>query len=319
MNVMISPADWQRLRALRDRFLTDAREEYWTPRDLELYEATFAQRIAWKWTDALNETAQTGWRPTAARLIDWGCGTGVAGRIVAEWSGIRSAEVFDQSAAATSFATQAFRAAGIDARRRAADEPIPPDTLLVLSHVVGELTNAELTDLADWAATAEELIWVEPGSRETSRRLASIRATLERAGHRLVAPCTHQNPCPMFAPENDRHWCHFFAPPPTEVFQSAFWRDVSRRVEIDLRSLPYSYLASTRLEAPAPSLRTERLIGHPRERKAHCQMLCCGPEGLHERPLQKRDNAALYREVVKRGRRGRFIWNPAAKTFAAPA
>jgi hypothetical protein len=319
MSGAFSPDDWQRLRRLRDRFLTDATGEYWTARDLELYDATFAQRIAWKWADALNETAQAGWRPAATRLIDWGCGTGIAGRVVAEWSGIRSAEVFDQSAAAMHFAAQALRSAGIEARRHAAGEPIPPGTLLVLSHVAGELTDPELSLLADRAATAEELIWVEPGSREISRRLGSVRATLQRAGHRFVAPCTHQNPCPMFAPENERHWCHFFAPPPTEVFQSAFWHDVSRRVEIDLRSLPYSYLASTRLDAPDPPPHAERLIGHPRERKGHCQMLCCGPAGLHERPLQKRDHAELYRAVVKRGRRGRFTWDPAARTFGPSA
>lgn len=319
MNSSITPADWKRLRALRDRFLTDATEEYWTPRDLELYDATFAQRVGWKWADALNEIAQTGWRPTATRLIDWGCGTGIAGRIVAEWSGIRSAEVFDQSATAMQFAMQTLGSAGVDVRRRNASDSIPPGTLLVLSHVVGELSDVELARLAEWAGGADELLWLEPGSREISRRLGSIRAELQRAGHRFIAPCTHQNPCPMFAPENERHWCHFFAPPPTEVFQSAFWREVSRQVEIDLRSLPYSYLASTRLAVPAPPTGAERLIGHPRERKAHCQMLCCGPDGLHERPLQKRDNPELYREVVKRGRRGRFIWNPETKTFAPPA
>lgn len=318
MNPSFSPSDWQRLRALRDRFLTDASEEYWTPRDLELYDATFARRIAWKWADALNETALAGWLPAATRLLDWGCGSGAAGRIVAAWAGIRSAEVFDQSAAAMHFAVEAFRATGVEARRRSSGDPIPPGTLLVLSHVAGELTDPELTRLAEWAATAEELLWLEPGSRDISRRLGSIRATLQRAGHRFVAPCTHQNPCPMFRPENKRHWCHFFAPPPTEVFQSAFWREVSRRVEIDLRSLPYSYLASTRLGAPTPPPPIERLIGHPRERKAHCQMLCCGSEGLHERLLQKRDAPDLYREVVKRGRRGRFAWNAATEKIGPP-
>jgi hypothetical protein len=46
MNVF-SAADWNRLCALRERFLVNAREPYWTADDLPLCDATFAQRIGW--------------------------------------------------------------------------------------------------------------------------------------------------------------------------------------------------------------------------------------------------------------------------------
>ncbi len=306
-----SPPDWQRLRALRDRFLTDASGEYWTARDLELYDATFARRIAWKWDAALSELSRLGWRPAAERILDWGCGTGIAARVVARWSGIREAGVFDRSPPAMDFAAQALRGDGVAVRPRGDGTPVEPGTLLVVSHVAGELDAAALERLAGWAGGAEELIWLEPGSREISRKLGSIRAILQRAGHRFVAPCTHQLACPMFAPENERHWCHFFARPPTEIFQSAFWREVSRRMEIDLRSLPYSFLAATRSGVPPRPEGTERLIGHPHELKAHCRLLGCGAAGLNERPLQKRDDPELYRRFTKKGRRGTFTWDAA--------
>lgn len=308
MEIKLHAGDWQRLRALRDRFLTDASEEYWTPRDLELYDAAFAPRIGWKWAGALASLDRAKWRPESARLLDWGCGTGVAARTVAAWSGIREAELFDQSGHAMNFAAGTLRAAGVAVRFGREGKAIEPGTLLVLSHVAGELSDDELVRLAAFAATADEVIWVEPGAREVSRRLGGAREILRAAGHRFAAPCTHARGCPMLEPANERHWCHFFAKPPTKIFQSPFWREVSTRVEIDLRSLPYSFLASSRRASPAWPENAERLIGHPRELKAHCKLLGCGVAGLNERTLQKRDAPELYRQITKKGADGVFAW-----------
>ena len=305
--------DWQRLRALRERYLTDASEEYWTERDLELYDATFAQRIGWKWDAVLADLSDLGWKPQSKRLFDWGCGTGIAARTVASWSGLRHVAVFDQSRLAMTFAVNSLRRENIEARTASLSTTVEPGTLLVLSHVVGELNDEELTRLAKVAASAEELIWVEPGSREISRRLGSVRSILQQAGHQFIGPCTHQNTCPMFAPENERHWCHFFGRPPTEIFQSAFWRRFSEEVEIDLRGLPYSFLASSRLQPPLVPPGAERLIARPVELKAHSRLLCCGAEGLSDRLFQKRTAPDLYRRILKKSLDGVFVW----KTDAA--
>jgi ribosomal protein RSM22 (predicted rRNA methylase) len=304
----LTAADWQRLRALRDRFLTDASDDYWTPRDLTLYDATFAPRIGWKWNAALASLERAGWKPRSTRLLDWGCGTGIAARTVATWTSLRAAEVFDQSPLAAAFARDRLNAAGIPTNVRPPSTAIEPGTLLLLSHVVGELTSDELSSLAAFAATADEVLWVEPGSRDISRRLSGVREALLAAGHQLLAPCTHQRSCPMLASENERHWCHFFAKPPTEVFQSPFWREVSLRLGIDLRALPYSFLATSRVSSPAWPENAERLIGHPRELKAHCKLLCCGAGGLAERTLQRRDAPDLFRQITKRQADGVFAW-----------
>lgn len=308
MEGSMTAADWRRLRVLRERFLADASEEYWTERDLELYDATFAQRIGWKWAGVLDCLTRARWKPASARMLDWGCGTGIASRAVAAWSEIGEAEAFDQSARAASFAVRALERCGVRARRRAHEGPVEPGTLLLLSHVAGELKDDELTGLAEMAATAQEVIWVEPGSREISRRLGAVREVLRAAGHRFAAPCTHAERCPMLDPENERHWCHFFARPPTEIFQSPFWREFSMRLEIDLRSLPYSFLASSRLALPGQAADAERLIGRPRELKAHALLFCCGAGGLHERMLQKRDEPELFRRITKKSLDGVFAW-----------
>jgi hypothetical protein len=310
MELRLTPADWQRLRLLRDRFLADASENYWTPRDLELYDAVYAQRVGWKWDAVLASLSLAGWTPAARKILDWGCGTGIASRAVAEWSDIRSVELFDQSAAAVEFAAGKLRQSGVEVRRRSIADTIESGTLLLLSHVVGELDAVELARLGEFASTASEVIWVEPGSHELSRRLGSIRQTLLAAGHRMIAPCTVQRTCPMFEPENARHWCHFFAKPPPEAFQSPLWREVSTRIGIDLRSLPYSYLTSSKIAEPHWPARAERRIGHARELKAECQLLCCGEPGLSERALQRRDDPELFRKIVKKGTDGVFVWEP---------
>lgn len=308
MEPSLTSKDWQRLRTLRERYLTDASEEYWTERDLELYDATFAQRIGWKWDAVLADLTVLGWKPQASRLFDWGCGTGIAARAVTAWTGINTIEVFDQSRLAMSFSVNSLKQQNGAARARQSPAEIEPGTLLVLSHVIGELSDAELTRLAGLAATAEELIWVEPGSREISRRLSSVRETLRQAGHQFIGPCTHQNSCPMLEPANERHWCHFFARPPMEVFQSAFWRRFSEEVEVDLRGLPYSYLASSRLQPATVPVGAERLIARPVELKAHSRLLCCGAEGLQDRVFQKRTAPDLYRRIIKKSLDGAFVW-----------
>lgn len=299
-----SSADWQRLRALRDRFLTDASGEYWTPRDLELYDATFAQRIGWKWDGVLRILERAGWRPDSTRLLDWGCGSGVAARTVADWTGIREARVFDQTPAAMAFAAEKLRGMGLAAAPARRDET-PDGALLLISHVAGELTEDELADLVEYASGAAEILWVEPGSRDISRRLTAARDEIQKHGHHPAAPCTHDGPCPMNTRERD--WCHFFAAPPPEIFQSAFWREFSTRLEIDLRALPFSFLATSRRPARWPN-GAERLIGRPRALKAHCELLCCGADGLVSRNLQKRDAPKLFRAFTRDGLDGAFVW-----------
>jgi hypothetical protein len=302
----MTSADWRSLRALRDRFLTDATEDYWAPGDLELYDATFAQRIGWKWDGVIATLDRAGWRPSARRLLDWGCGSGVASRTAAAWSGISDVRVHDQSAMAVKFAVESLRTRGIEATAFPPGESIAEDTLLVVSHVAGELSVEEISGLAKMAAGAVEVIWVEPGSHEISPRLAGVRQILMDGGHRMVAPCTHQAECPMSV--TGRDWCHFFASPPPEVFQSAFWREFSDQMGIDLRALPFSFLASSRLVAPQWEDRAERLIGRPRVLKGRCELLCCGSGGLATRELQKRDEPELFRRLCRDDLDGVFQW-----------
>ena len=291
------------LRRMRERFLagTAGAQDYWkVPGDIALYDSTFAERIGWKWDAVLRELAARGWRPQSRHVLDWGCGSGVAGRrALAEWPQLESLAVHDRSSLAIRFAAEKARAVFPNVHVVQADSPLPPDTLLVLSHVISELPARELARLLDLARQAREVIWVEAGTHADSRRLIAVRETL-RDTFSVVAPCTHQRACGMLTAKNAQHWCHHFAAPPPEIFQNARWMDFGREMGIDLRSLPYSFLVLERPRATPPTpAGLSHVIGEPREARGHLKVLSCQAEGVAEFVLQKRDAPTLFRALRK--------------------
>jgi len=316
--------DWAALERLRGLFLSGAAAQgaYWrSAAELASYDLTYGERIGWKWDAVLRELDQRSFRPPGAgaralsasarnaaaglSVLDWGCGSGIAGRRVVRWLGADRVSVlrlWDHSAAAADFAAEAAH----DRFPKLAVEHLTPGFLagdspvgvLVISHVLNELPASELLALRGLASRAQAILWVEPGTREVSRALIELREQL-RDRFRLVAPCTHQNACGLLAPENARHWCHHFAAPPVGIFADSNWVKFGQRAGIDLRSLPYSFLALERrqtVEAVDPTAGFSRVIGEPRSYKGFAKVLSCETGGVTERMLQKRDAPDLFRK-----------------------
>lgn len=303
----LAAVDWKALQRLRAAFLagTAGRAAYWqSERDLASYDATFAARIGWKWDHVLDELARLGWSPPSGPVLDWGCGSGIAARrFLAHFRPPPLAEVWfsDQSSLAVSFATQRARSAFPEVSVRAG-QPARVGTLLI-SHVLTELDAREVDELLDLVSSAEAVVWVEPGTHETSRRLIALREELlaRSAGAALnvIAPCTHLKDCGMLAKGNEPHWCHHFASPPAEVFMDADWTRFSDELGIDLRSLPLSYLVLDRRPRPPLPEGAARLIGRPRVYKPNALVYACDASGVAERSITKRALPAEYRLAKK--------------------
>jgi hypothetical protein len=299
------------LNRMRERFLagTAGAQDYWRVEDdLALYDSTFGERIGWKWDAVLRELHRRGWSPQSRTAIDWGCGSGVAGRrVLAEWPQIGTLALHDRSPLAIRFATaQAREKFPVVAVRRFLK--CEADSLLLVSHVANELSAAALDELLALAAQAREIIWVEAGTHADSRRLIEVRERLISSGFAAIAPCTHQARCGMLATENARHWCHHFAAPPELAFRDARWAEFGKELSIDLRSLPYSFLILSRDGASfAPGF--SRVIGDVREAKGYCKVLSCQAEGVSEFMLQKRDAPELHRELRKGHEAPIFRWS----------
>ena len=301
--------DWSILDRLRQRFLNPSPEAgpYWTTaEDLAHYDFTFAERIGWKWDHVLRELALRGWRPHSRTVLDWGCGSGVAARRVIASFGPENFDelaVWDHSPLAGDYAAsaarQAFPALHVSQATPgflAAAEPIG---LLVVSHVLNELPPAALASLRGLVNRAEAVLWVEPGTSAVSRQLGTLREEL-RDHFRLVAPCTHARSCPVLAAGNERHWCHFFAPPPSEIFADSQWVKFGQRAGIDLRSLPYAFLALERRAADTPDpAGFSRVVGRVEHFKPYARWLNCDADGLEELELPRRADAALFKQLER--------------------
>jgi ribosomal protein RSM22 (predicted rRNA methylase) len=242
--------DWDRLRELRDGFLDaggGARGAYWLDaEDVALYDATFGRRIAWKWDAVLDELVARGFALPAGRWLDWGAGSAIATRAVlarAPGAKLERITLVDHSRAALEFARDAIvrerPALEVELAEHAGSDPV--DFVLV-SHVMSELSGAALDELVATLRAARAFVWVESAAQEGSRALSAVRERLLDALD-PVAPCPHRERCGVLAAGRERDWCHFFAAPPAHVFTSREWAAFGRELSIDLRSLPYSFLA----------------------------------------------------------------------------
>jgi Mitochondrial small ribosomal subunit Rsm22 len=280
--------DWTALDRLRETFLTGSTGDYWRSRsDLENYDFTYGQRIAWKWNAVLAELRRLEWTPASDTILDWGCGSGIAGRLVRDFFSMRTLCVFDRSRLAMDYAIEAGNAQ----RWRDGD----PVGVLVLSHVLNEFSEADRQQLQHVIERADAVLWVEPGTYADSRALIAMREEL-RGQLSAVAPCRHQALCGLLASENERHWCHFFAQPPPGVMADPNWVRFAQRVGIDLRSLPYCYLVLDRRPSAAGGA---RIIGESRFYRGYAKVLRCQSDGVREVTIQKRDNPDLFRRLKK--------------------
>jgi ribosomal protein RSM22 (predicted rRNA methylase) len=306
--------DWERLRELRSTFLERAEAsrpetlpDYWkSTRDLELYEATFGQRIAWRWHAVLAELAARAFPLRPKVVLDWGCGTGTAARAWLEKFGSEGLErlhLVDRSKLATSFAAERLKPLA-GAARIATDPPAACDLLLV-SHVLDEAGLDGREKLLEMCRRAQRVVWLEPGTQSASRALVELREPL-RADFEVLAPCPHRGACGMQAPGHERDWCHHFATPPRTVFQDAFWGRAARELGIDLRSLPYSFLALARGAAPAPPAELARVLGRPRIEKGRARIDLCTASGVATRHYLERLSKPRFDELGESPERARL-------------
>jgi SAM-dependent methyltransferase len=305
MNMNLDTLDWKALERMRAAFLagTAGTQDYWlSDSDLAAYDATFAQRIGWKWDYVLDELKRRGWSPPTGTVLDWGCGSGIAGRAFLDHYGagaVTGLRLWDRSTLAMTFAAQR-------AREKFAGLPVTPELkpgaadvgTLLISHVLTELSPEQIEALADLTASATSVLWVEPGTYEASLTLIAIRERL-RERWSVVAPCTHAERCGILAPENERHWCHHFASPPAEVFTDGDWAGFANLLGIDLRDLPLSFLVLDARPAPPLPPGARRVIGHPRIYKGHALLLGCDAPGVRERKLTRRLFPEEFRALKK--------------------
>ncbi len=302
---------WDILKSLRDGFLQEqfSNNSYWNNSEtLVQYDATFAERIGWKWEAVLKEVLNKNLlaEKSSFQLVDWGCGTGIASRkflgvLVTE----RVSEVLlvDRSPLAVSYAKEKILS---EFPQLSVKTSLPKNLspfILLISHVLNEISEKDKRDLMKLISKAELTFWVEPGTPKVSAQLIQIREEL-RNELTVIAPCPHQKSCGLLSTARKSDWCHFFAPAPPSVFQSSFWKRFSENLGIDLRALPTSFLVLSKGKEEAPH--SSRVLGRPRHYKGYSLALLCNSKGVKEEKFLTRDQSDVV-DLMKENRFTAFL------------
>jgi ribosomal protein RSM22 (predicted rRNA methylase) len=228
-----------------------------------------------------------------ASLLDVGAGPGTASWAAAEaFPSLQSFTLVDANRAlralALDLAGRSSRLRELDYRHgqaRAALAGAPTADLVVASYVIAEIAEAERRALAElmWAKTRDTLVIVEPGTPAGYAGVIALRAQLIAAGAHVAAPCPHDGPCPLVAPD----WCHFAQRLP----RSRAHKQV-KGVELPFEDEKFSYLALRR----APAARhPARVLTSPVLSKVEVTAKLCTSDGVSIARLPRRAKADYAR------------------------
>lgn len=153
---------------------------------------------------------------------------------------------------------------------RAALVDAEPADLVVASYMIGEIGDAERSALAEhlWAKARDTLLIIEPGTPAGYARVLALRQQLLTSGAHVAAPCPHDGPCPLAAPD----WCHF-----TQRLPRLRAHMQIKGAELPFEDEKFSYVALTR----TPFERHfARVLAQPVVSKVEVAAKLCTPDGL---------------------------------------
>ncbi len=160
---------------------------------------------------------------------------------------------------------------------------VRPADLVTIAYVLDEIAPASLPKLIErlWHLTAHMLVIVEPGTPAGWRRILDARAQLIAAGGHVVAPCVHQAPCPLAAPD----WCHFAR----RVARSRVHR-LAKEAEVPWEDEKFVYLAVSRPPAGIGNASGARVLAPPKAGSGKVSLKLCQRDGsAGERLFTRRD------------------------------
>lgn len=161
--------------------------------------------------------------------------------------------------------------------------------LVLVSYALTEMPDPATAIARIWESCGGVLLVVEPGTPRDHERLMAVRSRLIGQGASVAAPCPHDAPCPVAAPD----WCHFSV-------RLSRTRDHMRMKggTLGYEDEKFSYLAAVRPDVALAHPRP-RVLARPVETKFDVTLKLCESDGaLEYRSVPKRD-AAAYRAVRK--------------------
>jgi ribosomal protein RSM22 (predicted rRNA methylase) len=241
-------------------------------------------------TAALNALVEIAPKFAPNSLLDIGAGPGTATWAAAEaFSSLRNFKLLDSNDAlrtlALDLARDSTRLREISYERgeaRPALAKADAADFVVASYMIAEIGEAEQQALAElmWQKTEGTLLVVEPGTPAGFARIIALRAHLIALGAHVAAPCPHDGPCPLQAPD----WCHF-----SQRLQRSRAHMQVKGAEVPFEDERFAYVALTR--TPVAGQRRSRVLAQPAVGKAEIAAKLCTPDGLAVAKVPRRAKA----------------------------
>jgi len=221
-------------------------------------------------------------------LLDIGSGPGTALWAVREkWPSLESATLVEKDPFFITLAKElgAEKAEWIsqDARTLSA---FPKRDLTLFSYSFGEFGTDEVIEKA-WQATEKALVCIEPGTPKGFADILRVRTLLIEKGGYMIAPCPHQNLCPLVSTTS---WCHFAA-----RVERSFTHRYAKSASLGYEDEKFSYCIFSKNFYTIPH---GRLLKDPERHTGHVRLHLCAQEGL-ETPIYSRRHKELYKQARK--------------------
>jgi ribosomal protein RSM22 (predicted rRNA methylase) len=154
----------------------------------------------------------------------------------------------------------------------------PPHDLTLMAYSLGELSDKIRIPLLHqlWKATHQVLVLIEPGTPSGFKKILEARESLISWGAFLVAPCPHQNQCPL----RDADWCHFTTRLPRSPFHQR-----AKQAELNYEDEKFSYVVFSRTPL---SQQGQRVIRHPQKRSGHVELTLCSQSGIESKIISRK-------------------------------
>ncbi|MEB3701656.1 rRNA methyltransferase [Candidatus Bealeia paramacronuclearis] len=168
-------------------------------------------------------------------------------------------------------------------------EGFPVHDVVTMSYVLNELSPHDQLVLLNKAYLAADqlLILAEPGTPQGFANILRAREFLIKQGAHVLAPCTHNNTCPLAQAFHDKKdWCHFSVRIPRGKYHRR-----AKAAALPYEDEKYSYLVVSPMPLPTPQ---SRIIKSPILNTGHVILDLCDETGAHRKTISK-SQGKIYR------------------------
>lgn len=230
-------------------------------------------------------------------FLDLGCGSGSGlWAAVQQWPSLTHITAIDQDPVIVQHAQNLLGQSGltlpdIDWKIQPITPPKQTYDIIVLSYVLNELKTLSAEFISNiWPQCTTSLIIIEPGTPQGFQQCLAARQILINQGAHIIAPCGHEQRCPL---QNKQDWCHF----EQRVHRLPVHQFIKEGT-LGYEDEAYSYVVASKI--PLPHF-NPRIIRPPLKPKGQVVVDVCLPATLDRRIFTKRDPIYKDKKSLKWG------------------